>query len=225
MSPPKKKKLQPGFNTPFRGLSLPPKPPAPRPAAVTGPAPEPLRKAPSPPPMDEDTRLFLEAMGEVRPLADRPPAPEPTAPLPQRLDEDAEAVRELSELVDGRAPFNLADTDDFIEGAIADLDPRVRRRLRQGRFSNQAHVDLHGFTQEEAKEELERFLLESHRRGHRCVLVVHGRGLHSKDGIPVLKERMKVWLTQGRLARRVLGFCTAQPHDGGAGALYVLLRR
>ncbi|HLT29224.1 MAG TPA: Smr/MutS family protein [Myxococcaceae bacterium] len=164
-------------------------------------------------------------MGEVRPLEDRPPAPEPVAPLPRRVDEDAEALRELSELVDGRAPFNLADTDDFIEGAIADLDPRVRRRLRQGRFSNQAHVDLHGFTQDEAKAELERFLLESHRRGHRCVLVVHGRGLHSKDGIPVLKERMKVWLTQGRLARRVLGFCTAQPHDGGAGALYVLLRR
>ena len=225
MSPPKKKKLEPGFNTPFRGLSLPTEPPAPRPATAVSSAPAPRKKAKAPPPLDEDTRLFLEAMGEVRPLTDRPPAPEPTAPLPQRRDEEAEALQELSELVDGRAPFNLADTDDFIEGAIADLDPRVRRRLRQGRFSNQGYVDLHGLTQDEAKEELERFLLESHRRGHRCVLVVHGRGLHSKDGIPVLKERMKVWLTQGRLARRVLGFCTAQPHDGGAGALYVLLRR
>lgn len=222
MSPPTKKQSPPGFHTPFRGLSLPRpvKPTAPAQASLPAPAPVKAKA-----PVDEEARLFLQAMGEVRPLVDRPPVPEPRVPLPPRLDEDAEALRELGDLVDGRAPFNLADTDDFIEGAIADLDPRVRRRLRQGRFSNQGHVDLHGLTQDEAKEALERFLLESHRRGHRCVLVVHGRGLHSKDGIPVLKERMKVWLTQGRLARRVLGFCTAQPHDGGAGALYVLLRR
>ena len=80
-------------------------------------------------------------------------------------------------------------------------------------------------TQVEAKAEVERFLLESRRIGRRCVVIVHGRGLHSKDQQPVLKERVTVWLTQARLGRLVLAFCTARPHDGGAGALYVLLRR
>ena len=57
------------------------------------------------------------------------------------------------------------------------------------------------------------------------MLVVTGRGLHSKDSIPVLKAGVQGWLTHGRAARQVLGFCSARPKDGGAGALYVLLRR
>ena len=63
------------------------------------------------------------------------------------------------------------------------------------------------------------------RDGYRCVLVVHGRGLNSKDQIPVLKEHMKSWLARGRTGRHVLAFTSARQHDGGAGALYVLLRR
>jgi DNA-nicking Smr family endonuclease len=86
-------------------------------------------------------------------------------------------------------------------------------------------VDLHGLGTEAAKEALERFLVESRRRGHRCVLVVHGRGLHSKDQVPVIKERMGAWLSRGRLSKIVLAFATARPTDGGAGASYVLLRR
>jgi DNA-nicking Smr family endonuclease len=57
------------------------------------------------------------------------------------------------------------------------------------------------------------------------VLIIHGRGRRSKDQIPVLKERLKVWLSRGRVGRGVLAFCTARPADGGAGALYVLLRK
>jgi DNA-nicking Smr family endonuclease len=57
------------------------------------------------------------------------------------------------------------------------------------------------------------------------VLVVHGRGLHSKDQVPVLKEALKRWMATARFAEHVLAFATARPHDGGAGAVYVLLRR
>ena len=57
------------------------------------------------------------------------------------------------------------------------------------------------------------------------MLVVTGRGLHSKDQLPVLKEGVQQWLTRGRATKQVLGFCTARPKDGGAGAVYVLLRR
>ena len=57
------------------------------------------------------------------------------------------------------------------------------------------------------------------------MLIVHGRGLNSKDQVPVLKERLKIWLARGRAAHVVLAFATARPCDGGAGALYVLLRR
>jgi DNA-nicking Smr family endonuclease len=57
------------------------------------------------------------------------------------------------------------------------------------------------------------------------VLVVHGRGLHSKDQLPILKDSLRTWLSTARFGRHVLAFATARPVDGGAGALYVLLRR
>ena len=72
---------------------------------------------------------------------------------------------------------------------------------------------------------VERFIIDAFAAGHRAVLVVHGRGLNSKDNVPVLKERLKSWLARGRVGRVVLAFSSARPADGGAGALYVLLRR
>jgi DNA-nicking Smr family endonuclease len=138
---------------------------------------------------------------------------------------DLEAVDELRALVSGDAPFDLADSDEFIEGKVAGLDHHLVRKLRRGDFAVQAHVDLHGMTRDEAKRAIEAFLRASRNAGKRCVLVVHGRGLHSKDQLPVLKEALRTWLSTARFARHVLAFATAQPADGGAGAIYVLLRR
>ncbi len=89
----------------------------------------------------------------------------------------------------------------------------------------QAHLDLHGMVQADAKEALERFVLESVRKGLRAVLVVHGRGLRSPGGTPVLKHAAAQWLSHGHMGGYVLAFATARAADGGAGAMYVLLRR
>jgi DNA-nicking Smr family endonuclease len=180
-----------------------------------------------PPRADDEAAQFLAAVGEVRPVkrgAERV-EPEKRSSLPPRTDEDAEVLAQLSELVAGDAPFDLADSDEFIEGHLPSLDPRLLGKLRSGELAVQGHVDLHGLTREEAKHALERFLLASRQAGRHCVLVVHGRGLHSEDQIPVLKTSVQLWLTRGRIARWVLAFTTARPHDGGAGAVYVLLRR
>ena len=190
-------------------------------------APPPPPSAP-PAPRDEPD-LFTTAMNGVVPLArsrggriDRP-APAPTGRRP--VSEEAEALAELSDLVGGSGRFDISDTREYIEGAVVGLDPRLLRRLRRGDFVWQAYLDLHGMTADAARVSVERFLGEAVRAGLRCVLIVHGRGLNSKDQTPVLKERLKVWLARGRPARVVLAFTTARPCDGGAGALYVLLRR
>jgi len=141
------------------------------------------------------------------------------------VSEEAEALAALSDVITGVARFDITDTREYIEGVVVGLDPRVIRRLRRGDFSWQAHLDLHGLTAAEAHEAVDRFLVESFRAGRRCVLIVHGRGLNSKDHTPVLKERLKAWLAHGRTAKVVLAFSSARPCDGGAGALYVLLRR
>lgn len=142
-----------------------------------------------------------------------------------RQSEDAEAYAQLSDLLDGTGTFDISDTDEYIEGIADGLDRRLLSRLRRGDFAIQGHVDLHGLTRDEARIRVEGFLHESRLRSRRCVLIVHGRGLNSKDQIPVLKESVRIWLTRGRIGRQVLAFATARPTDGGAGAVYVLLRR
>lgn len=172
--------------------------------------------------------MFEAAMTGVRPMdpGNGIVAPRPPRAAPETFwHPDLEAVDELRAIVSGDAPFDLSDSDEFIEGRIAGLDPSLVRKLRRGEFAVQGHVDLHGMKRDEAKLEVERFLRSSRNAGKRCVLVVHGRGLHSKDQLPVLKDALKSWLSTARFARHVLAFATALPVDGGAGAVYVLLRR
>jgi DNA-nicking Smr family endonuclease len=199
---------------------------------------EKAKPAPPPPPpkpqpkVEEksDEASFLDAMrginridGDRRGRAEAPPPPDANdLPL---YDEDAEALAELVNLVDGKAKFDISDSDEFIEGSMAGLDRRVIQSLRRGDFAVRAHIDLHGMTRDVAKDAVENFILRARRENLRCVLIVHGRGLNSKDKIPVLKLALHSWLERGRIARSVLAFCTARPHDGGAGAVYALLRR
>lgn len=219
------KKEQP-FNNPFAGVKLkqqePPKKAAP---AAPPPPPRPKKEAP----LDAESRLFLEAVGAVEKVKETRtrvgPPPPPSAEQLRIPTEEAESLAALAELISGTGAFDLADSDEFIEGAVQGFDERVMRKLRAGDFSTQAHVDLHGMTKDEAKEALETFIQKSRIAGHRCVLVVTGRGIHSKDQVPVIKQGVQQWLTRGRLAKTVLAFCTAKPKDGGAGAAYVLLRR
>src|SRR5262249_29311153 len=117
------------------------------------------------------------------------------------------------------------DSDEYIEGIAPGIDKRLLKKLRKGEYALQGHLDLHGMTSEEARREVEKFVEGALAAGKRCLLIIHGRGLNSKDNLPILKERLKVWLTRGRIARRVLAFATARPSDGGAGAVYLLLRR
>ena len=176
-----------------------------------------------------DDDLWALAVEGAEPLVDRSsrikPGPAPITLPAEPLDPELAAYDELRAIVTGAAPFDIADSDEFIEGAARGLDRHVLRRLRRGEFAVQAHVDLHGLTRDEARAELEAFLQRSRQAGKRCVLVVHGRGLHSKDQVPILKEALKRWMATARFADHVLAFATARPHDGGLGAVYVLLRR
>ncbi len=198
-----------------------------RPEAPKVPAPLPPVVA-SRPTMDGAT-LFLRAVADVTPLEarerERVAGPAPATPERPVTHPDAEALAELCDLVNGNSPFDITDGDDYLEGVAAGVDPRLVRRLRAGEFVYQAHLDLHGLTSDEARGAVESFLTQAYQSGKRCVLIVHGRGRNSKDQIPVLKSRLAIWLARGQWARRLLAFTSARPCDGGAGALYVLLRR
>ncbi len=190
---------------------------------------KPREDRPAPGASDADAELFLRAVGEVSPVRSNkgwaPPKQPPSAASLRIVSAEIEAMTQLCELVAGEGPMDLADSDEFVQGAAPGLDPGILKRLRAGDYSTQDHLDLHGMTRTEAKAALETFIQASRIKGLRCVLVVTGRGLHSKDQIPVLKEGVQGWLTRGRISRQVLAFTSARPQDGGAGAIYVLLRR
>jgi DNA-nicking Smr family endonuclease len=216
------------FHNPFGSLKL--KPDQAEKAKSPKPVPTERRsEKPKPDIVNEEAQLFLQSVGEVQRVRTKatrigPKAP-PSIDAIRIPTEEAESLARLAELVSGEAAFSLADSDEFVEGAVLGFDERVLRKLRTGAFSVGAHLDLHGLLKEEAKAELERFIAQAKLKGLRCVLIVTGRGLHSKDSIPVLKAGVQQWLSRGKLAKHVLAFCTARPVDGGAGAMYVLLRR
>jgi DNA-nicking Smr family endonuclease len=176
--------------------------------------------------LDDDT-IFRQAVDGVRRLSDAGatrvvPALEMSREI---VSEDAEVLAQLSDLVAGTAPFELTETEEYVEGTRLGLDPRLVVRLRRGEFAVQAHIDLHGMIQSDARAALEDFIVNSVRKGMRAVLVVHGRGLRSPGGMPVLKHAAAQWLSHGQMGGYVLAFSTARSADGGAGAMYVLLRR
>ncbi len=212
------------FNNPFSKVKLT----EPKKAEPIKPAAAPPRKE-KPVTLDAEAAMFLEAMGEVVPTRDdkkrAPPAQGLRVDPVKVADEESESLAQLAELVSGDGPFELTDSGPFIEGKVPGFDPQVMKRLRTGGFRIQGTLDFHGLTRDKAQAALEPFITSARREGHRCVLVITGKGLNSEDQIPVLRTSVQQWLTRGRIARHVLAFCSAQAGDGGAGALYVLLRR
>lgn len=131
----------------------------------------------------------------------------------------------LQEFIDGKLEFALAFTDEYVEGHVVGLDLMLVGKLQAGQFSPESHLDLHGMNAQQAFDALVGFFRAAYFKGQRTVLVVPGRGLNSPHGISILREKVQEWFTQEPFKRVILAFCTAKPSDGGAGALYVLLRK
>jgi DNA-nicking Smr family endonuclease len=170
----------------------------------------------------QERDAFAQAVGPVQSLRDRGRAlvarkrPEPH-PY-QRERDEREAMREaLSDEVDVES---LLLTDDGLSFRRVGIGPDVPARLRRGQWALQGELDLHGLTREAARERLAAFVREAHRRGQRCVRVVHGKGHGSPGRQPVLKDKVQRWLAQ---RSEVIAFAQASGAQGGAGALLVLL--
>jgi len=108
---------------------------------------------------------------------------------------------------------------------LAPIERKLKRDLARGRGGIDARLDLHGLTQAEAHEALRGFLVGAQARGERLVIVVTGKGKAFSDEPGVLRRLTPMWLRAPELRAIVLGFEEAARHHGGAGALYVRLRR
>jgi DNA-nicking Smr family endonuclease len=150
--------------------------------------------------------LWRRAMGEAGPVGEQPTAATPAA-VPKAIVRAPQAAHAPAAL-DPQRPIGI--------------DRRSWLRLKRGQVAIEQTIDLHGLTQEQAHERLGRFLVEAQESGRRCLLVVTGKGL-AHGG--VLRHMVPRWLNERPNRERVLAFAPAQPKHGGAGALYLLIRR
>ncbi len=170
---------------------------------------------------------LLTAFADVQPL---PPstrirhAPPRPAPIPQqRLADERDAL--LASKYGAEPAPNTWDIGQELEGEQTfvrrGLGSDILVKLRRGHWSVQGELDLHGQTSVEARDTLADFLVEARQRGFRCVRVVHGKGLTSPNREPVLKGKVRKWLSHWD---DVLAYCEAPQHAGGGGAVLILLR-
>ncbi len=171
----------------------------------------------------DPSTLFRQVVGAARPVDTRNrvelerPSPAP-APVKREADERAALDESLA------APLSFEDRLDMGDEAAflrTGLPRRVLTDLRRGRWVLQGQIDLHGLTRDEARDALARFLAASLQQGLRCIRVIHGKGLGSPGRVSILKQLSRGWLAQ---REEILAFCQAGPHDGGSGALLVLMR-
>lgn len=171
---------------------------------------------------DEEAALFREAIRGVTPLEVpirvRHESKSPPLPVQSLLDVHEALAQSAMGPVSREDSMNTGEEIVFLRDG---LGRDVLRKLRRGHWVVQQVVDLHGLNRQQARLTLAEFLAQCLRRGARCVRVVHGKGLRSANRQPVLKEKVRYWLAQ---RDEVLAFCQAPAHQGGSGALLVLLK-
>jgi len=182
-----------------------------------------MSKRATKPKQPDPAQEFLEAVRDVTPLPDsgrvvhaRTP-PDPVAQ--QRLKDNLEVLRDS--LSEGEASDIGFEAGEELAYVRPGLSRQILRKLRSGHWALQDSLDLHGLRWAEARTLLVQFVAHAVKRGQRCLLIVHGKGLRSKNQEPVLRGKVAGWLAQ---RADVLAFCQARQADGGSGAVAVLLR-
>ena len=175
----------------------------------------------------DDGALWRVATRDVTPLHGRTqrPARAPTSDRPPEPPAKPETAPPVATPPPRAAPMPSAASAPALDPhRPAGVDKRTAQRLKRGQLAVEARIDLHGMTQDEAHRALGHFLADAQKAGRRCVLVITGKGRLGQGG-GVLRAMTPRWLNEPANRARVVAITPAQPKDGGAGALYVLLRR
>lgn len=173
---------------------------------------------------DPDESLFADAMQQVQPLEKKSKITSSTAPVRKKVRKDIhqqishpayhEPAQRKSSLQEEGSPWVLR------ANGIA---PDILKKISCGQIPVNQSIDLHGMTRDQAISSLEQTLQSSLQASDRVLRIIHGRGLHSPDGRPVLKNSVYQWLKAGSMSGYILAV-TPAPNTAG-GSCLVLLRR
>lgn len=180
-----------------------------------------MKRPPRKLPAAEDIALFHEAIGPVRRIDAPDPPPMAPKPAPRPRQHEADEIAALQQSRSDPFAGGTLDAAEELRYLANGRSPRLLRRLRRGQYAVQDEIDLHHLSAAEAEAVLRQFLAEARRADHLCLRIIHGKGQHSRDGTPVLRNRVDAML---RRRSEVIAFTAAAPAQGGSGALLVLLK-
>ena len=178
---------------------------------------------------DEEAALWQRIARDVTPLPrgvvalEEAEMPEEEVPPPPPAPKKSKKPRHAAPAASPAPPRPpvLPELDPVVP---AGLDRRTARRLKRGQLSVEARLDLHGRTQDQAHDALQGFIQESRMARRRCVLIITGKGSIASGKGGVLRQMVPRWLNEPALRRHIIAITNAPESNGGAGALYVLLR-
>ena len=176
---------------------------------------------------DDDFSLFKAEVRGVKPIRhDRAEVGKPKADRQQLagLRQAATVRSDKALVIDGMSDQFVIDVgaEDELMWRRDGVQETQLRKLKLGQIPFEGSLDLHGMTVEKARETLWAFLAEATKFEIRCVRVTHGKAVRLDGKRPMIKSHVNTWLRQHT---QVLGFTSCQPRHGGAGAVYVMLKR
>ncbi|MDO9204096.1 MAG: Smr/MutS family protein [Methylotenera sp.] len=170
----------------------------------------------------DELTLFRDAVKDVKPFI-APPKDEyklKPKPIPLQFIRDEQQALADS-LSDHFIPAHEIETGEELLYLREGHSPDILSKLRRGHWVIQAKIDLHGLVSDEARLYVSTFISDCKKRKIRCVRIVHGKGLGSRNREPVLKHKLRGWLMQ---KDEVIAYAEAKKQDGGSGAVIVLLK-
>lgn len=176
---------------------------------------------------NDDFSLFTQQMKGVRRIqvdqADIGKSPADKQRLKQARN-NALLNNTTERIVDGMSDQFVLDvsSEEELYWARDGVQESQMRKLKAGQIAFEGSIDLHGMKVDQARSLMWDFLAEASKFEVRCVRITHGKAARKDGRVPLLKSHVNTWLRQHE---QVLGFTSCQARHGGAGAVYVLLKR
>lgn len=167
----------------------------------------------------DDKSLFLEAMDDVKPLKNATCIAWQKS-KPQRAPATVDVLQLDNFLTTGY--LDIVPLADALEFKREGVQTGVLDKLRQGKYPQQATLNLLRLPVEQCRQRLFAFMQEAKQQGLRNLLIVHGKGREDKSHANIVRSYLARWLAE---FEEVQAFCVALPHHGGSGACYVALKK
>ena len=175
--------------------------------------------------MVDDTKKISHSFGDLVPSTKRlktdkiAPYRKKIKPIAKQTQaDDMRVMEELLSSDDETASFDSGDELTFLRDGYPN---KVLKKLRSGDYSIQEELDLHGLFADEAKQQVHGFINECAHYKISAVRIIHGKGLHSPDKKPILKNLILGWLKKNQY---IIAVCSTPANDGGTGAIYALVK-